>query len=520
MNSIKTLISHHPPGADALAKTVRHGEWSVLFGLCLFLAGTADTATAQTVVARARLGNNTEDIEFIHTGRYANHIAIIDGYDVLAVPAIRQGRDPVQKLFDVKKLPLSGGPRGIAYVESERLFVFTDVVFGNQLFFTDENGAEAGIREITFPVEVSSAGSESVSYIRRGSPFYPDHLLLVIYAAPDYSQRIEVVRRDGVVVSEIVPEAAIQEHGCASACYLGSGRLLVSTFDGLVFLMDTSGRVVAGPSVAAAGESCEGAAQLADGRLAIASYTAGKVLYFDEQLNRLPEADRDYKIGIGISRPLGPAWNSATDELLFLNGPTVDAVPATLNGRRTVLDLAADGIDMYHLRDVTYLPDENRIGVGMILPHQIVLYGPTGLREDVVDLSRLGGPTTAQYLPSSGQFGLWLRGWANRGLLQITDRRGARLRTIDLRPFGVNLGCFAPFDPAHASGGRFLVMDALNDTMLTLDFAGNVLSRTGYREALELPMVFGVTAITTGSYAGAFAAVNGDNSEVVIFTLP
>jgi hypothetical protein len=56
--------------------------------------------------------------------------------------------------------------------------------------------------------------------------------------------------------------------------------------------------------------------------------------------------------------------------------------------------------------------------------------------------------------------------------------------------------------------------------MLTLDLNGNLLSSYAYREALGMPTVFGVTAITTGPRAGAFAAVNAENSEVVIFTLP
>jgi hypothetical protein len=48
-----------------------------------------------------------------------------------------------------------------------------------------------------------------------------------------------------------------------------------------------------------------------------------------------------------------------------------------------------------------------------------------------------------------------------------------------------------------------------------------LIRRFPYRQALDLPfgVAGGVTAITTGKYAGAFAAVNVNNSEVVIFKL-
>ena len=48
-----------------------------------------------------------------------------------------------------------------------------------------------------------------------------------------------------------------------------------------------------------------------------------------------------------------------------------------------------------------------------------------------------------------------------------------------------------------------------------------MLNRFPYREPLDLPfgVVGGVTAITSGPYAGMFAAVNTNSSEVVILRL-
>src|SRR5688572_19251471 len=86
--------------------------------LCALLLVT--DASAQTVLKRARLGNNTEDMEFIKSGRYANRIAILDGYEVLSLPAKGQGHGGVQKLFNLNRLPIIIRPTGMAYVESER----------------------------------------------------------------------------------------------------------------------------------------------------------------------------------------------------------------------------------------------------------------------------------------------------------------------------------------------------------------------------------------------------------------
>jgi hypothetical protein len=80
------------------------------------------------------------------------------------------------------------------------------------------------------------------------------------------------------------------------------------------------------------------------------------------------------------------------------------------------------------------------------------------------------------------------------------------VRTIDLRPLGVARQLsFAYFDPAHPSGGKFLVLDPDNDALI-VDFNGNLLSRFDYKTALDVPFAFGVTAVRSGPYAGAFAA--------------
>jgi hypothetical protein len=56
-----------------------------LFGLTTLLL-IPSQGEAQTVLNRARLGNNIEDITFVKTGPLANQIIMMDGYEVFALP--------------------------------------------------------------------------------------------------------------------------------------------------------------------------------------------------------------------------------------------------------------------------------------------------------------------------------------------------------------------------------------------------------------------------------------------------
>lgn len=75
------------------------------------------------------------------------------------------------------------------------------------------------------------------------------------------------------------------------------------------------------------------------------------------------------------------------------------------------------------------------------------------------------------------------------------------------------------FNPAHPSGGQFLVIDGPTNTAVVTDFAGAVLDKFSIRDTLGLLTPTAVTAITTTRDAGAFAISNGENSELVVFRL-
>ncbi|MEK6283596.1 MAG: hypothetical protein AABN95_24840 [Acidobacteriota bacterium] len=501
--------------------TNRHAILAIaLIALCasLFVAD----ASAQTVLKRARLGNNTEDMEFIKSGRYANRLAILDGYDVITLPAKGHGHGGVQKLFDLNRLPIIIRPTGMAYVESEQLFVFNDLAQPG-LIFSDEEGNPRGTRAITFPAGLNAIFGEALTYIRPNSPFFPDHLMEVVYDE-GFIVHVLVIRRDGEVVHDIVLEDAFQQgQGVCGLAFAGPDRLLVGTCINQFFFTDLEGHIVEGPVVLDSAGSAEGLAQLNDGRF-VATANEGKVLYFDRNLNRLPKEDQSYKIGLGLSRPFAPSWNPDTNEIMFISlagPPSIEAVPVSLDSRRQIVDLAAPLFNPFNTSDLTYLPDEQRIGLASSrAPRGIFLYDNSGAFHEYINTTPVGSPVRARYLSATQQFATMLRGAANFNLIKIVNRMGVYERTIDLNPFGIIEVNLEYYDPAHPTGGKLLVMDSASDALI-LDLNGTLLSRFPYRQPLDLPfgVAGGVTAITTGQYAGAFAAVNVNNSEVVIFKL-
>jgi hypothetical protein len=486
---------------------------------------------AQTILTRARLSNDAEDAEYIRSGRYAGQIAVVDGFDVYGFPASGHGHGGIHKLFSVKNVPLTGGPRGIAYVESERRFVFTDLNTPGALFFTDEDGNFIESRALTLPEGFNPDGAEAVTYIPAGSRFYPDHLLVVEEGPPfDTIQHIEVVRRDGMVVAEIVPDQIIQDFFLSGISYLAPDRLLLSTGFGFIFETDLAGHVLVGPvPVTPFSDSCEGVGSTPDGRIFALTYGVGSLCFFDKDLNRLPASDQPHQIGIGLTRPAGPTWNSDTGEFVFNDiggGLLLTGVPATLDSKHVLADLTADGYDFSHLRPgLTYLPDEHRIGVAARNPADLFLYGNGGTLEDTVGLAGLGprNPVLVQYIPGAQQFAIFAGGAENLGTVRILDRTGAFVRSIDLTPYGVSVFCFAYFAPDDPSGGRLLVISATTNQALVVDLNGNLLSSFDYRTAFDLPtgyIAFGLTHITSGPYAGAFALGDNDASEIIIFSIP
>lgn len=506
-------------------------------------------ARAQTVVSRARLGNAIEDITFVSNGRLADHLAFMNGYELYVAPLHPKGgpSGPATqtKLFDVRSTAIPGGPRGLAYIPSQKLFVFSQVN-APTLYLVDENGVFRGTRTIV-PSPPSPIYLEGMDYVPRSSHFYPDHLVLAANTTDgSAASRIEVLRLDGTVEAEIIPSPfGLQPDGSyafdpayslLSIAYQGPDRLLVNVNDltNNIWALDFNGNVIGGGPAYAGTPGpghFEGIAELPDGGIVETDFETGRTLFFDRNLGRVPALDRTYSVGVGVSVPYGLAWNTDTNSHLLMTpaqGPSwlylgLASVPVSLDSAASVPFVPSSGLRNCCL---TYLPNDHRVATwarrGILgVPHNFIrLYDPsTGLSVSEVDTPALGTdpPRALDYIPPTDQFAAVFTG--GPPVVKIASRTGALVRTINIGATGLTSpSSVAYFDPTDGSGGRLLLVQALNAAVTDLD--GNAVLTFNIREKLNLLVPVDVSAITTGPQAGALAIVDRDNSELVVFTLP
>jgi len=529
-------------------EVVIRSAFILLFSLTtLLLIGSA--GVAQTALNHARLGNNIEDITFVNKGPLANHIVMLDGYEVFRLPVEEErragGRDDndgndhgndeghnqsVRKLFDLRHLPIQVAPRGIAYVESEKLFVLQDPSQRTKLFFVDRKGHLRSTRTIQYLNGFDPVHLEGLVYLPVNSPVFPDHLVMVAWdenldCDDGQGSRLEVMTRQGQVVAEIFPDSPLRCNNFAGVGSLEPNRLLVTSLqDNTISTLDFTGHIV-GPQVSAFGAiAIEGIVQLSDGRVVTADYATGRLYYFSAGLNRRAGDDRSNTIGLSLSGPAGVAWNSDTHEHLvltpYITTRVVAAVSQTLGSGRTIVNLTST--PFARAVRLSYLPDEHLIALAHPnSPRAVLLFNAAGsLVEQVVTPPPPGGSLrTVEYIPTTQQFAV---GFGPAPLLRIISRTGALVRTIDLAPTGITaVGGVAYFNSAHPSGGEFLILDSglTNDRAIITDFNGNLLSEFNYRDRLGVLNATDVAFISTGPQAGAFSLVDLDSSELVVFRL-
>jgi hypothetical protein len=146
-------------------------------------------------------------------------------------------------------------------------------------------------------------------YVPPTARRFGDRIIASTYDS-DLVTHLEVFRRDGMAVAEIVPKGLLDPslESIIGLGYMAPDRLLVGTLDNFLWVMDFDGNVVQGPIDAGPATDFEGVVQTASGRVVAAAYSGPKLLFFDRLLNRLPGLDRDVQIGIGRNRPQGAAW--------------------------------------------------------------------------------------------------------------------------------------------------------------------------------------------------------------------
>lgn len=487
------------------------------------------TTSDVQVVRRQRLGNDTEDITYYLTKSGNRNLAIMDGYDVLdpSLPA-------PSKLFDVLSLGVKAAPRGITFAEIRNLFVFSDTTQPTKLFLTDTTGRPRSELNIQYLGGVAPQFVEGLAYIPvRGSNLIRDRLVLVatfLNADSELESRLEIINFSGQVEREIIPQNDLSTIFLTGVSYKAPGGLLVSSDDDqIIYELDFSGNLLASydgtaqtpPSL----HGIEGIAQTPAGKVAAAGGLDGIIDNVGLNTDPSPQLAFDYRIGPGLSRPSGIAWNSDFNEFLLLasnreqaGDPFISRLASSFV--TTEIFTPVDGLT----RKITYLPDEQLTAATHTSnPRGILLFDRKGNPAGQISTSQFGIPQVISYIPTTREFVLVFRDTLDptkRSKLFVLTRTGELSRIIDLAPLGVTrITAAAYFNPSHPTGGQFLVVDGDTNTAFVTDFMGTPLDNFSVREKLGILSPSAVTAITTTRDAGALAITDTDSSQVVIFRL-
>lgn len=502
-------------------------------------------AAGQTVVSRSRIGGYAEDITYVTSGPLKDQMVLMDGYDLYAVQPAKKG--VLSKLCRLEHPEFDQFPNGLAFVESENLFVVNNDPHPNKLYFFDQDCKPKGTRTIQYLNANYRPGHiEGLAYIPNSAPVFADHLIMVVWDDLNLSaMRLEVMGRDGVVVAEITrPDwpSAFFEGGLGDVTFLAPNRLLVSLFhpDGF-WIMDFNGNIVSGPVQENEDGTGEGLIQLTDGRVVASGYPQN-LLFFDKNLVRQQQNDRHDIIGLNLNIPNGIAWDSDTNRLLVshdtqlsISGAGVASISTSLDNPTPVIDLAAFSLT----RQTVYLPGDNLIAVllpGGPLTRAILLFNLNGTLNSQISLGpaslgqNFGQPFTLAYLPATDEFAVGFNGQPGpdqileRRRLRVISRTGSLVRTIDFSATGTtNIGGVEYFEDSGA--GRLLILGGIGRVFVT-DLDGNSRNADGFlfrefnnRVKLGLLTRSDIAAITSGPLAGAFAIVDGSGGEIVIFRL-
>jgi hypothetical protein len=489
------------------------------------------------IIARKRLGNTTEDITFITKGPFANSFAVMDGYEVLVVPSSRKEIWlPPGKSFDLRGLGILVAPRGIAYLESEGLFVVNDIRQRSTLFLADIEGQPMGTRNIQYPARFPPQHLEGIT--TRKSANGEQLIMVALQQSPTLESRLEVLdlidKSTYKTVQEIHPDKPVGTSFVSGVSSI-TGRFpaplavqFLVSLDNFIQRINSDGHLIGDPIEVVEANSIEGLVQVGTNFFAADAF-AGQLFGFDQNLKRLPELDRKYKIGVGLFNSAGLTWNASTDQFLLVSSsvdrPTsllMSTLPPSLDSASLLVDLPAGGFGSP--RRMTYVPEDKLIAVAHSNPPAILLFDNSGVLVETIVCS-VGRPLAIAYIPTTSEFVVRVTDPGKERILFVLSRSGKLVRTIDLSGTDIrSVAALTFFNPDHRSGGQFLIVDApfpptdpiVNMAFIT-DFNGVPLNKLNYRQELGILLPSDVATITTGENAGALSIVDRTSNEVVVF---
>jgi hypothetical protein len=380
--------------ADATGERMETFGWRwprLLTAATAVLLLWTEPASAETVIARRRLGNNAEAMTYDPVNDRA---VVMDGDDVVGVAlnpldaivlaTMRNDTKGIKgvgfrKLFDVLALPLQGRqPKGIGYVPTQHRYYFIgDEVGGTgTIFSTDEEGhprPSLPLRNLAAPVDFW----ESIAWIPPGAPAHGGTLAILGSRNSEFNiSHVYFVRLDGTVEEELIPQpgTALETYLCGLSYWPDhpSTLLLTDCFSG-IFGMDLRSGVPVGAQPLAPlpdTSDSEGLIVRRGGSILASGYQEGRLFAYDGKLNRTPADDKLFVIGIGASVS-ALTWNYDAGEFIALS-PVRDrvlAVSSDLRSSRHLFEVAVTN-EVTVARGLTYL-GSNQLGISSGFPRGI-----------------------------------------------------------------------------------------------------------------------------------------------------
>jgi hypothetical protein len=534
------------------------GWQQALLAAVALLLVFAEAANAETVLARRRLGNNTEALTYDPLNDRA---VALDGTDVIGIAlnpldavvlaTMREPDDGIsgrgfRKLFDVLALdPIVRDFKGIVFVPTQGRYYFASTGPENATKFFSADVAGHSMK--TFNLRGLDTSDwvqwEGMSWIPASAPAHGG-TIAALGIRGDFLAHVFFVRLDGTVEAEVIPQPGtpLQDYLCGiqywpqhpgtlllSNCGVGTG---VPGGHSQVYAMDMrTGALIGDPSkplitMAAPGDT-EGIVVRRTGQVFLSDYETGRLSAFDSSLNPTPGEDRLFVVGLGVSIT-GLTWNFDTGEFNAISslGTEVFAVSRDLRSARLVFDV-----------DVNHEVDSVGGGITYLGTGQIALanrFAPRGV--DIADattgfsLSRLiflppDYPSGAAFRPlGMGALGpdqLLVTVLGDNTALKVVSRTGTP--NTDFFPDGALPTRFADLPlsvPTQGSGAQVFNGGA-GPRIFTgneiYDISGNLLHVI---DADQLGLVEPPARRGTWLSGKTFANVDGLTSTVIVYTVP
>jgi len=531
---------------ERVGRTLRgRASWTVV---ALVICGPS-LVTAETVVARRRLGNNVEALTYDPINDRA---LAMDGNDVIAIAltpsdaavlaALHENDGGIsglgfRKLFDVLKLdPLAREARGILYVPTQGRFYFSGLLQQSaaEFFSSDATGRPQPTLKIKGLGDTSTwAQWEGMAWIPTNAPAHAGTIAAIGHRA-DFLAHVFYIRLDGTLEAELVPQVGtpLENYFCGISYWpKHPGTLLLSDcgVTGIYAMDMRTGALVGDPSkplvaLPEAGD-VEGMVVRTNGQVLFSSYEAGRLYAFDSNLKRTPGEDRLFVVGIGasVSRL---TWNYDTAEFIATsnNGLHIFAVSYDLSTSRTLFDVAVNHELPVSFSGISYL-GQGQVAIGN-------RFFPQGI--DIADLSTGYSLSRLLFLPPSypdfsfnplgmgvlgpDQFLVYVQ---DPNALKVVSRSG--MPDMSIYSDGVipvrfaDLPLSAPTHGAEAqvfdngSGPRIFTGSEI------YDISGKLLHVVdNVKLGIQNPLLFNGVWL----FGNTFATVDGLTSEVIVYTIP